>query len=632
MTVSSHRKILWEPGPPSRERPLVRLKHWLIGNPLYTVQAQDEQVSVFIGLGAFASDAVSSVAYATEEMLLVLILVSSAVSFGPAIAALIAGVLLLVISSYYQTVHAYPAGGGAYNVARENLGVYPSLIAGAALVVDYVLTVAVSVAAGIAAVTSAIPGLYPHRVALALGVVTILTLINLRGLRESGRLFALPTYFFIACVLWAVGAGLAQWLSGGAAASGVAVPIISTGPAGPVEMTSTVGIWLLVRAFASGCVALTGVEAIANTVPAFKEPAARRAGVALIWLGVILAVLFAGITFLTFEMGIRPRPDETVLSQIGTVVFGPGLPYALLQLSTALILLLAANTCYTGFPRMASLLGRDKFLPKQLAHVGDRLVFSNGIIILGAAAALLLLIFRADTHALIPLYAVGVFLAFTISQIGMVIHWRKAHGPGWRWRAALNGIGALATGVVLIVVASAKFVHGAWVVMVVIPLLVWLFVTIHRHYRDVDWQLKISPDAPLGALKHTVVVPIPGITKPVFNALQYARSLSPSVRAVYVSLDDAETKQFQTLWMQWNPGIELVVLEAPYRAIVGPLLEYLTIVDGERPDDLVTVILPEFVPRRWWHHFLHNQTALLLKGALLFRKNVVVIDVPYHLR
>ncbi|MBI3620879.1 MAG: APC family permease [Nitrospirae bacterium] len=603
----------------------MRFKYWLIGNPLHTVQAQHEQVSVFIGLGAFASDAVSSVAYATEEMLLVLVLVSSAVNFGPEIAALITGVMLLVIGSYYQTVHAYPAGGGAYNVARENLGVYPSLVAGAALVVDYVLTVAVSVAAGIAAITSAIPDLYPHRVALALGVVTILTLVNLRGLRESGRLFALPTYVFIACVLWVVGAGMARWLTGGAAVAGVAEPVA------PVGTVSTLGVWLLVRAFASGCVALTGVEAIANTVPAFKEPAARRAGVALIWLGVILASLFIGITFLAFELGIRPRPDETVLSQLGTSVFGPGLPYALLQISTALILLLAANTCYTGFPRMASLLGRDKFLPKQLAHVGDRLVFSNGIVILGAAAALLLLIFQADTHALIPLYAVGVFLAFTISQIGMVIHWRRAGSPGWRWRAALNGIGALATGVVLIVVASAKFVHGAWVVLVVIPLLVWLFVTIHRHYRDVDWQLKISPDAPLGALNHTVVVPIPGITKPVFNALQYARSLSPRVRAVYVSLDDQETKQFQALWMQWNPGIELVVLEAPYRAIVGPLLEYLTIVEGERHDDLVTVVLPEFVPRRWWHHFLHNQTALLLKGALLFRKNIVVIDVPYHL-
>lgn len=606
----------------------MRLKHLLIGNPLHTIQAQAEQVSVFIGLGAFASDAVSSVAYATEEMLLVLVLAGSAVSFGPAIATLIAGVLLLVISSYYQTVHAYPAGGGAYNVAKENLGVYPSLVAGAALVVDYVLTVAVSVAAGIAAVTSAVPDLYPHRVVLALGSVVLLTLANLRGLRESGRLFALPTYFFIACVLWAVGTGLSQLFTGGMATSGVPLP---PGPITLADVPSAAGVWLLVRAFASGCVALTGVEAIANTVPAFKAPASRHAGVALIWLGIILAVLFAGITFLTFALGIRPRPDETVLSQIGAAVFGHGLPYALLQTSTALILLLAANTCYTGFPRMASLLGRDKFLPAQLAHVGDRLVFSNGIIILGSAAALLLVIFQADTNALIPLYAVGVFLAFTISQIGMIVHWRRARGPGWQWRAVLNGVGATATGVVLVVVASAKFVHGAWVVLVVIPLLVWLFVTIHRHYLDVNWQLQISPDAPLRGLTHTVVVPIPGITRPVYNALQYAKSLSPRVQAVYVGLDAEETKKVQESWTRWNPGVELVVLEAPYRAIVGPLLEYLNVVEQEHRDDLITVVLPEFVPRRWWQHFLHNQTALLLKGALLFRKNVVVVDVPYHL-
>jgi amino acid transporter len=606
----------------------MRLKHLLIGNPLYAIQAQAEQVSVFIGLGAFASDAVSSVAYATEEMLLVLVLANSAVSFGPAIAALIAGVLLIVISSYYQTVHAYPAGGGAYNVARENLGVYPSLVAGAALVVDYVLTVAVSVAAGVAAVTSAVPALYPHRVVLALGSVLLLTLANLRGLRESGRLFALPTYFFIACVLWAVGAGLTQWFAGTTAASVAPLP---HGPNTLAELPSAVGVWLLVRAFASGCVALTGVEAIANTVPAFKAPAARHAGVALIWLGIILAVLFAGITFLTFALGIRPHPDETVLSQIGTAVFGHGVSYALLQISTALILLLAANTCYTGFPRMASLLGRDKFLPAQLAHVGDRLVFSNGIMILGSAAALLLVIFQADTNALIPLYAVGVFLAFTISQIGMIVHWRRAREPGWQWRAVLNGVGATATGVVLVVVASAKFVHGAWVVLVVIPLLVWLFVTIHRHYLDVDWQLQISPDAPLRGLTHTVVVPIPGITRPVFNALQYAKALSPRVQAVYVGLEAEETRKVQESWTQWNPGVELVVLEAPYRAIVGPLLEYLNVVEREHRDDLITVVLPEFVPRRWWQQVLHNQTALLLKGALLFRKNVVVVDVPYHL-
>jgi len=620
------RKIVWEAGPPARQRPLVRFKHLLIGSPIPTLHEQLERVSVFIGLGAFASDAISSVAYATEEIMLALVVAgSAALSFGPTIAVLIAAVMVLVISSYYQTVHAYPGGGGAYTVALDNLGTSPALVAGAALLVDYIMTVAVSVAAGVAAVTSAVPSLYPHRVLLALGTVTLLTLANLRGLRESGRLFALPTYLFIVCIVWVLiaGAGKLFLQVGGAAAP--AVPVL------PTEPVDAVGAWLLVRAFASGCVALTGVEAIANTVPAFKEPASRHAGIAMVWLGLILASFFAGITMLAFALGIRPRPDETVLSQIGSAVFGPTPPYLLLQTSTAMLLLIAANTSYTGFPRLASLLGRDQFLPQQFAHLGDRLVFSNGILILGAAAAALLVLFEADTHALIPLYAVGVFLAFTISQVGMVVHWRKLRTTGWRWRGWLNGLGAAATAAVVIVVASAKFVHGAWVVLVVIPLLIWLFVSIHRHYRDVAWELRISPDTPLRGIRHTVVVPIPGVTRPVLHALEYAKSLSPSVRAVYISLNDADTKAMQAVWKQWNPGVDLVVLQPSYRTIVAPLMDYLDVVDHERKDDLVTVILPEFVPRRWWHHFLHNQTALMLKGALLFRKNVVVIDVPYHL-
>jgi amino acid transporter len=620
------RKIVWEEGPPSRQRPLARLKHLLIGDPIPRIHEQLERVSVFIGLGAFASDAISSVAYATEEVMLALVVAGSvALSFGPLIAVLIASVMMIVISSYYQTVYAYPGGGGAYNVAMDNLGVAPALVAGAALLVDYIMTVAVSVAAGVAAVTSAVPDLYPHRVLLALGTVTILTVINLRGLRESGRLFALPTYLFVISILWVLGAGAIMLFGQGGDAVARAIPVL------PTEPVSAVGAWLLVRAFASGCVAMTGVEAIANTVPAFKEPCSRHAGISMAWLGLILATFFAGITILAFGLGIQPRPDETVLSQIGVKVFGHTLPYLFLQVSTALLLLIAANTSYTGFPRLASLLGRDQFLPQQLSHLGDRLVFSNGIIILGITAAALLVLFEADTHALIPLYAVGVFIAFTISQAGMVVHWRKLREPGWRWRSVLNILGAAATAVVVVVVASAKFVHGAWVVLIVVPLLIWLFVSIHRHYREVAWELRISPNAPLRGIKHSVVVPIPGVTRPVLNALEYAKSLSPHVRAVYISPDDADTKAMQALWEQWKPGINLVVLQPPYRTIVAPFLDYLDVVDRERDDDLVTVLLPEFVPRRWWHHFLHNQTALMLKGALLFRKNVVVIDVPYHL-
>ena len=626
MSASPFKRILWEPGPRSQGPFLSRLKGFLIGSPIPSARERQHRVSVFVGLGAFASDAISSVAYATEEMLLVLVgFGAAAMALGPAIAGVIAALLAVVLISYYQTVHAYPAGGGAYNVARDNLGMYPALIAGAALVIDYILTVAVSVAAGVAAITSAIPTLHEHRVALAIAAVVLLTLGNLRGVREAGWYFALPTYVFLLSMLWLVGAGAIQFAEQGSTASNVVVPTV------PTETASVVGLWVILRAFSAGSVALTGVEAIANAVPAFRDPAPRQAGTALIWLGLILGTLFAGVTFLTFGFGIRPRPDETVLSQLGNVVFGSTLPYAFLQTTTALVLLLAANTSFTGFPRLASLLGRDRFLPRQLAQLGDRLVFSNGIVLLGMAAATLLVIFNADPHALIPLYAVGVFLAFTISQTGMVLRWRRLREPGWWWRAAVNATGALATGTVLLVIASAKFTHGAWMVLAVIPVLVWVFVSIHRHYEDVERQLRVDLTRPPHGYNHTVVVPISGINHPVVTALQYARSLSPRVRAVYVSLDASETKKIQTQWEQWNPGIDLVVLEPSYPTVVAPLLEYIDVVKKERDDDLVTVILPEFVPKRWWHHVLHNQTALLLKGALLFRKDVVVTDVPYHL-
>jgi amino acid transporter len=626
MGTSPSKRILWEPGLPSEGGLFSRLKRLLIGSPIPSARERQQRVSIFVGLGAFASDAISSVAYATEEMLLVLVAFgAAAMAWGPAVAGVIAALLAVVLISYYQTVHAYPAGGGAYNVARDTLGMYPALVAGAALVVDYILTVAVSVAAGVAAITSAIPTLHEHRIALAIAAVVLLTLGNLRGVREAGWYFALPTYIFVLSILWLVGAGAMQLAESGPAAGDVVSPIV------PAEAALAVGLWVIIRAFSAGSVALTGVEAIANAVPAFRDPAPRHAGMALTWLGLILGTLFAGITFLTFGFGISPRPDETVLSQLGSVVFGSTLAYALLQITTALVLLLAANTSFTGFPRLASLLGRDRFLPRQLAHLGDRLVFSNGIVILGMAAVSLLVVFHADTHALIPLYAVGVFLSFTISQTGMVLRWRRRRDPGWAWRAAVNATGALATGTVLLVIASAKFTHGAWMVLVVIPLLVGVFLSIHRHYENVERQLRVDLTRPPHGFNHTVLVPISGINHPVVLALQYARSLSARVRAVYVSLDAAETKQIQAQWDQWNPGIELVVLEPSYPTIIAPLLEYIDVVKNERDDDLVTVVLPEFVSRRWWHHMLHNQTALLLKGALLFRKDVIVTDVAYHL-
>ncbi len=628
MSRSFLHRIRWESRPPSRERPLGRLKRFLVGDPIRSIHERHERVSVIVGLGAFASDAISSTAYATEEMLLVLVVVgAAALTFAAPITVVIVAILGIVLTSYYQTVHAYPTGGGAYTVARDNLSRYPALVAGAALIVDYVLTVAVSVAAGVAAIVSAFPGLQEHRIVLALGVVLLLTTGNLRGVRESGRYFSLPTYLFVLSVLWVIGAGVVQLMIRGWTIPDFISPVI------PTEPISAVGWWIVLRAFSSGSVAMTGVEAIANTVPAFQEPSPRRAGVALIWLGIILGTLFLGITFLSLDYGIRPRPEETVLSQLARAVLGSTMPYYFVQTTTALILLLAANTSYTGFPRLVSLLGRDRFLPQQLAHLGDRLVFSNGIVILGVMAAVLLVVFRADTNALIPLYAVGVFLSFTISQSGMIMHWIRSRSQGWRWRSIINGIGALSTGTVLIVISLTKFVHGAWVVLVVIPTLVILFLRIHRHYEEAEQELVVSSlPTPLGAITHIVLVPISGITRPVLTALQYARSLSPTVRAVYVSTDAAATQQIESLWKPWNPGIDLVILESPYRSIVGPLLEYIDQVQKkERYTSLVTVVLPEFVPRRWWHHLLHNQTALLLKGALLFRKDVVVMSVPYHL-
>lgn len=601
------------------------MKRILVGHPFQSIHELRERVSVLVGLGAFASDAISSVAYATEEMMLVLFAIgAAALTFGAPIAVVITVLMMVVLTSYYQTVHAYPAGGGAYNVARENLGLYPALIAAASLVVDYVLTVAVSVAAGVAAIASAFPVLHEHRVVLAVVFVLLLTLGNLRGIREAGFYFSLPTYFFILCILWVIGNGLAGLAQQGRTSADLITPIV------PAEAVSAVGWWVILRAFSSGSVAMTGVEAIANTVPAFREPPSRHAGVALILLGAILAVLFLGVTFLTLNYGIHPNPDETVLSQLSRAVLHSPLQYHLVQAATALILLLAANSSFTGFPRLASLLGQDRFLPQQLAHLGDRLVFSNGIILLGGMAAVLLVIFSADTHALIPLYAVGVFLAFTLSQAGMLVRWFRHRESGWRWRAVINGVGALLTGTVLVVIALTKFIHGAWVVMVIIPALVSMFLRIHLHYKQVGRQLAVHPTEPPRAVSHTVLVPISGITRPVLTALEFARSLSPTVRAVYINIDAAAAEQIQTAWKKWNPGIDLVILESPYRSIIGPLLDY---IDQEQKElrGLVIVVLPEFVPRRWWHHLLHNQTALLLKGALLFRKDVVVTSVPYHL-
>jgi amino acid transporter len=506
-------------------------------------------------------------------------------------------------------------------VASDNLGVIPGLTAGAALLIDYVLTVSVSVAAGVAAVTSAVPALGPHREGLGLVAITLVVAANLRGTRESGRIFAVPTYGFIACILLLIGWGALSLVAGG----------VVQAPHMPHEATNPITVFLLMRAFASGCSALTGVEAISNGVPAFQPPEARNARITLIWMGLILGGMFAGITWMADQYAIVPKEDETVLSQIARQVFGVGPLYYATQAFTALILILAANTSFADFPRLASLLARDGFLPRQLTHRGDRLVFSNGILALAALAGALIVAFQGEVNALIPLYAVGVFLSFTLSQAGMIRHWQREGHPRWWGHALINGAGALTTALVTAIIAITKFTEGAWLVVLLIPLLVLGFWRIRRHYIQVARNLSLEGWTRTPMRSHRVIVPIGSVHRATLRAVDYARQLGPDVTAVYVNSEGDDTRILAD-WAQWGDGVPLVVLTSPFRSLVRPLLDY---IDGllaqQGPDGFVTVVLPEFVSRRWWHHFLHNQSALLLKGALLFRRDVIVVDVPFHL-
>ena len=604
---------------------LTLLKRALVGPPMPLAEARHERLGKSVALAVFASDPLSSNAYATEEILLVLILAgSAALSYSLPIALGIATLLAIVLVSYRQTVQAYQQGGGAYLVARDNLGVLPALTAAAALLTDYVLTVAVSVAAGIAAVTSAFPPLHPYRVILGALFIAGIALANLRGVRESGRLFAAPTYFFIASILGVVGWGLLA----------VTLDLLPEAPYEPHPPgLEGIGLFLLLRAFSAGCTALTGVEAVSNGVPALKPPEGRNAAAVMSWLGVITITMFLGLTYLAYDLGIVPGGGETVVSKIARRVFGGGAPYYAVQAATALILLLAANTSYAGFPRLSSILARDRYVPRQFANQGDRLVFSNGILILSGFAILLLVIFQGDTHALLPLYAIGVFLSFTLSQSGMVRRWLRLREKGWGWRMWVNGIGAVATGVVMLTLTVTKFVEGAWIVVVVIPLLVLTFMTMHRHYAAVAAELSLEGFAPPPVFQHTVLVLIGDVHRGVVRAVQYARTLAPAaaVRAVYVETDPANTRRLEEKWGRWGLEVPLVVLTSPYRSLLRPLLEYLDQIQGRGEDQMVTIVLPEFLPRHWWQHLLHNQTALLVKGALLFRRNTVVADVPYLL-
>lgn len=602
------------------------VKRWLVGSPMPLAQAKHERLGKAVALAVFASDPLSSVAYATEEILIVLVLAgTAALSYSLPIGLGIGALLAVVVVSYRQTVAAYPQGGGAYLVAKDNLGVMPALVAAAALLTDYVLTVAVSVAAGVAAVTSAVPALGRHRVTLCVLAIAGISLGNLRGVRESGRLFAAPTYFFVISILGMIAygliAGALNWL-----------------PEAPYEPhppgLGGIGLFLLLRAYAAGCTALTGVEAVSNGVPALRPPEGRNAQIVMSWLGVISIAMFLGITYLAYDFGIVPGGDETVVSKIARRVFGAGLPYYAVQTSTMLILLLAANTSYADFPRLSSLLARDRFMPRQFANQGDRLVFSNGILILSGFAVVLVLAFGGDTHALLPLYAVGVFASFTLSQSGMVRHWLRQRARGWHWRIAVNGVGAVVTGIVLLTLAVTKFAEGAWIVVLIVPLVVAAFIGVHRHYAEVAAELSLHGLEGPPSFQHTVLVPIGDVHRGVVRAVQYARTLAPSaaVRAVYVETDPARTPKVEEKWAAWGLGVPLVVLTSPYRSLVRPLASYVDQIQSRGDDQMVTIVLPEFLPRRWWQHVLHNQTALLIKGAFLFRRNTVVADVTYLLK
>ncbi len=601
-------------------------KRLLIGPPIATAHEMQERLTKVKALAVFSSDALSSVAYATEEIMRVLVPVGAgALALTLPISAVIVLLLAIVVMSYQQTIRAYPSGGGSYIVASDNLGTLPGLVAAAALLIDYVLTVSVSIAAGADALVSAFEGLAPYKLALTVGAVALITLGNLRGIRESGSIFAAPTYVFIASMLGLIAVGLFQVASGTAQ---IAAPVAAEGGGQPLT------VFLLLAAFAQGCTAMTGTEAISNGVPAFKPPESRNARVTLIWMGVLLGVMFIGTSFLATRLGVTPDPTETetVVSQIARGVVGVGPFYYVLQFATALILVLAANTSFADFPRLASILARDRFMPSQFAFRGDRLAFTTGIVALAVLAAALLVAFGGSVNALIPLYAVGVFTSFTLSQAGMVVHWRRVGGTGAHRSMLINGLGAVATGVVTAVIAVTKFSHGAWMVIVLIPILIWLFLTIHRHYRAAERQLMAETPIRPEAVRPRAIVPVVGLNLPARQALALARALTPHATALYVAQSAEEGERLRSEWLEEHVAVPLAIIESPYRSLIGPILAFIDAVRQSHPDDTLMVILPEFVPSHWWEHFLHNQTAFRLKAALLFRPGVVLVNVPYHMR
>jgi amino acid transporter len=611
------------------------VKRILVGRPLATAEQEHQRLPKRIALATFASDPISSTAYATEEILIVTAAGASSLALGldrlVPMAIAVAFLLTIVVTSYRQTIHAYPQGGGAYIVSRENLGRFPSLVAGASLLIDYILTVAVSVAAGVAALLSlgSFHGLQDQRVVLCLAFVALLTLGNLRGLKESGRIFAVPTYVYIVSLAALVVFGLVRSFGGDIDP----IPFDAERAREGVNAAGgSLSLFILLRGFSSGAVALSGIEAIADGVPAFRRPEAKNAATTLTVLAGILGTLFFGVSVLASRLHPYPTHEETVISQLGRAVFGEGPIHGLLQFATAGILVLAANTAYADFPRLSSIIARDGFLPRQFANRGDRLVFSNGIVILAVAASVLLIAFGGKVDALIALYAVGVFTSFTLSQSGMVVRHRRLREGAWRRNMAINAFGAVSTFIVVLIVSVTKFAVGAWLPLVVVPTIMAGFIAIRRHYDKVGEALAIEPhQVRPERLNHTVVVLVGRVHKGVLKALDYARSLRPNhIAAVYVAFEDEEGDNLQRQWDDFRIDVPLEIVHSPYRELVDAVEAYLEELDTRWDNDTVTVIIPEFVVDHWWQQTLHNQSALALKLALLFRPGTVVTSVPYH--
>ncbi len=630
----------------SDNKPKKNWRQWLIGRPLQTADAPKQTIGKAIGLAVFASDALSSTAYATQEIMIIMAVAASAGGMSYVFPISIAIVILMAVVtiSYQQTIHAYPGGGGAYIVARDNLGELPAQTAGAALLTDYVLTVAVSISSGVAQIVSAFPVLYSYRVILSVALVFFIMIINLRGVKESGVLFAIPTYFFLAGMFVTVGYGMFRFFSG----------TLGTVPNPPtLDIGNTVLViapFLLLHAFSSGTSALTGIEAISNGITAFKEPRSKNAGITLIWMSSILAVLFLSISFLSGKIAAVPSEMETVISQLSRTVFGgQGFMYLLIIAGTAVILIMAANTAFADFPRLSALHAGDGFLPRQLTFRGSRLVYSRGIVTLSLLASALIVLFQANVTRMIPLYAIGVFLSFTLSQTGMARRWWKSghlkmgesiQEPGstitfdrqWKIKLAINGFGAVCTFIVMIVFAVTKFMDGAWVIVVLVPLMVTVFFSIHHHYKRLAAKLSLEQySGSIRIQRQRILVLLAGVHRGSLAALAYGRSLGPDVTAVHVSMDSAESARIREKWEKYGDGTRLVILNSPYRLLLEPVLEYIEYLLSIRgPNEVLTVIVPQFVPSHWWENLLHNQTALLLRFSLMFKPGLVILDVPYQ--